>query len=454
MGYLCLSARVSEDKQMIEENVDNLSFTRKHRAKNLIEYIGNRKAVDTVMKAMEKKRPQVILLEGNQGCGKTSLARLITKEYVCENRDPIKGACCECTACKIIEDYIQRGDTSNLYSIKEMNVAEQNRKRDMEAILDEVQYDTFDDSWRIYIFDECHRASKEAQNSILKLIEEPPKNILFIFCTTEKKAVIPTLLSRMQLSLTITKPSLEELSTMIINIANKEGILCDKRAISVIAGRCNFIPRDSINLFERIYNEKGSVTYQNTIEVVQEFGEELLFDFYNKLNKQDTFGYVGYLHEIQKKVPLDQFMDMLLNFTRRGIYVINGVDVEGLTDKEIDSYKRLFGNFSVYEIGCILRTLLDIKSSAQIETKLLMLGYLGFDTRRESGDEKTRILSSLMTSEVQEEINAENRHGSVARLEKRQIDTEASEEYAREMTQPSSIDDILSLFEGSEVKDM
>ncbi len=84
--------------------MEELGFHRKYRPKTLAEYIGNEKLKQSVKKALETDRkPQVILLSGPAGTGKTTMARLLAKEYLCENRDSVGSACNKCYACQAMD---------------------------------------------------------------------------------------------------------------------------------------------------------------------------------------------------------------------------------------------------------------------------------------------------------------------------------------------------------------
>ena len=161
------------------EIAGNLAFDRKYRPDNLKTYVGNEMLKKQALGAINAPvRPQVFLITGEAGCGKTTFARILCKEYLCEDRDEENGACGKCPSCLELEDYIRTGDTDMITSVHEYNIGEDNTKSNIQKIIEEINIPGLDGEWRCFIFDEVHKASDSAQSSLLKLIEEPPENVL------------------------------------------------------------------------------------------------------------------------------------------------------------------------------------------------------------------------------------------------------------------------------------
>lgn len=436
------------------EDSSMLPFQRKYRPLSMSGYIGNEKAKKSVAVALNsKKRPQTILLSGSSGCGKTTFARIIAREYSCENRDPVKGACGECPNCLELENYIVTGNTDMLQYVRELDISKKRSVQDVEEIIEEMLIPTFDNQWRVYIFDECHMASPTMQNALLKVVEEPPENVLIMFCTTNPENMIDTLRNRCQLKLEIKKPNNADLCGLLKFVAEREGFAYDQKGLSLIANRAGYVIREALIKLEQVYNEKGDAKLSSVLEVFEEVSDEVLFKFYRLLLNHDSVGFVSLIHQIKSSIGLQSFVRNLEEFTKRGIYVLNSAEVEGLTKSELDSYKALFSQFSADKIVYILSKLLDFKTG-DTETKLLLFGYSGLSTgigSQVSGSmQEVFNAASIKTTKTELELEARETGKNKELEEQRQL--EEGMEKAETLVEPVSEEDLFSMFNAMPVK--
>lgn len=425
----------------------SLPFHRKYRPIKLIDYIGNDKVKKRTLSALNSNtKPQVILLQGASGCGKTSFARLIAKEYRCENRDPEKGACGVCQSCKEMENYISTGDADSLMDLKEINISDNSGKNDISPIVSDAMLPSMSFGWKIYILDECHMATTQAQNMLLKVVEEPPEKVLFIFCTTDPDKMLPTLLNRCQLLLSIRKPNIQDLSMLLRDICVKEGVDYDKKGLSLISSRSELTIRKALINLEDILNTYHSATYENVLESMEEMADTVMFQFYKYLLNRDIMGYVTLLFEIKTKMDLGVFITSLKDFTARGIYILNGVSVGGLTDIELKTYRDLFNKFSVVELATLLNNL-DSMRSDDAESKLLLMGYKGLNnvTNDSTTDEASIDIDETT---IADEVRANNKN--TKKLQEDMINNADSR--VESLTNTVTQADLLKVFGGVMIK--
>lgn len=334
----------------------DISFARRYRPTSLNNYIGNEGVKETVKRYFRNGRPQSILLTGHSGCGKTTLARLIAKEYLCENRDEESGACDECLSCQAVDEYITTGNSEMLPDLYEVDASESSKK-DVDTMLSTMEYPAMNGSWKIYIIDEVHLLSESGMGRLLKSLEEPPEGVLMIFCTTNPEKLLDTIRNRCQLRLSISKPSTKELIGFLQKVCMLEGKDYDIGGLRMVAARADNVTRDSLNNLERVLNTRGSATSEAVSTEFKEVSDKIIFDFYEAYINKDYLGYAGILYQIKTNFGFSSFLTSLTNFTVRGIYILNSVDVEGMSVEEIQSYLKLFKNFSVEDISFILSEL-------------------------------------------------------------------------------------------------
>lgn len=335
----------------------NVSFARKYRPTSLNGYVGNKNIKETVQRYLKNSRPQTILLTGNSGCGKTTLARIIAKEYMCEDRDDVKGACNECATCEAIDDYILTGNTENLPDLYEVDSSDKSGKKDIDAMMNSMEYPPIGGDWKVYIIDEVHLLSEGAMGRLLKSVEEPPEYVLMIFCTTNPEKLLPTIRNRCQLKLPVTKPTTSDIVELLERVCIEEDKDYNIQGLRMIASRSDNVIRDSLNNIERVLTTRGDATDKSVSEEFNEVSDKLVFNFYNCLLNKDYMGYIDIMYTIKTTYSFEQFLISLSNFTKRGIYILNGIEVEGLSADELNSYMKLFKTIKPKYISFILSSL-------------------------------------------------------------------------------------------------
>lgn len=417
---------------------DDISFARKYRPKSLEGYIGNSQVKETVQRYLKNGRPQSILLTGNSGCGKTTMARLLVKEYLCEERDPEKGACGECVTCQMVDEYIETGDTEMIPDLLEIDASDKSGKKDIDSMLSGMEYPPMAGAWKVYIIDEVHLLSENAMGRLLKSLEEPPEGVLLIFCTTNPEKLLPTIKNRCQLKLNVTKPTTKDIIELLQRVCLIEDKNYDLIGLRTLAARSDNVIRDSLNNLERVLNTRGDATGVNVSAEFREVSDKLVFDFYKAYLDKNYFEYMNILYKIKVGYSFDQFLLTLTNFTTRGIYVLNSVDVEGLSESEITEYMTLFKRFSPKQLSITLSALKRM-NVGDVEVNLMAFIY----------EEELPVLPDmpkLNVESTESSLCAERtfRNSNVQALEKSKL-KEGSKSVVKEMSD-LSLHDVKELF--------
>lgn len=433
-------------------NTDSyLPYHRKYRPKKIAQYIGNDRIKKGVLSALAGQyMPQVILMTGHAGTGKTTMGRLLAKEYLCENRDIHTGACGQCYNCKNSEDYIETGDTGMLMNVREVDVTDSNGKQAISELLEDASAPSFDGTWKVYILDECHEMSSAAQNRLLKNLEEPAERVLMVLCTTDPQKLLETIISRCQYVFKVQKPSRDDLCDLLRRVLITENVKYEDKALSLVCVKGDFVPRKALVALEQVVREAKEVSYDKTVEVLDVISDKYFFEFYNILlaDNINIYSYLTYLGNVKTTMDLKQFIDTLLPFTLRGIYISSGIDVEALDKSEIDTYKKLFKKFQPGDVSYLLTLLLDMKGSLDIESKLMLLGYTGILHRKVAQGLATGSNIGLIP-ESEGSVAKEKQESNHNYLDSITMTKEEEEEFVQQHSKPITATDLASFFGGT-----
>lgn len=167
----------------------NMTLQIRYRPIQFSQVIGQSVAVNVAIASLNQDRIQsTYLLVGPSGSGKTTLARIMARALNCINPNGVE-PCNQCDSC-------QAHLKGNHLAIAEIDGADRNGVDDVREIIEKCQLNTIGSKYRVYIIDEAHMMSKSAQNAMLKLLEDPPKDTIFLLCTTEEEKLLETIRSR------------------------------------------------------------------------------------------------------------------------------------------------------------------------------------------------------------------------------------------------------------------
>lgn len=351
------------------------AFAREYRPNSLSTYVGNQKVVETVRNTIARgNRPKVILIEGITGSGKTTVARIIMKEYECTGRKEGEDACGVCPSCQAFDEYIRTGNTDSLPDVNEINVAQNSGKGDISEMLEDRVYLPQDGMYKYYYFDEVHKASDGLQNYLLKPLEEPEEHVVYILATTDVDKLVPPIRNRATMVLKIKKASERDIAKLLGTICKKEEVPFEDEAFRMIATRADYVIRESLNYLQQVVDAYGSCTAKNVAHEFDMVTDKVLFDFYRAYIQRDYMGYMSIMHQIKTTMEFSSFLQMLRTFTIRGIYVLNGIDLEGMHKEEIRKFSELFSKFDVVQLSLLLSRLLSL-GDGNIEANLLNFMY-------------------------------------------------------------------------------
>ncbi|MGN1051642.1 MAG: DNA polymerase III subunit gamma/tau, partial [Acutalibacteraceae bacterium] len=286
---------------------------RKWRPRNFDDVVGQKHITETLKNEIISNRiNHAYLFTGSRGTGKTTCAKILANAVNCLSLE--KGN--PCGKCEICREFLQ----GNLMDIVEMDAASNRSIDDIRNIIEEAAFTPAKAKYRVYIIDEVHMLTKEAFNALLKVLEEPPKHVIFILATTEVQKLLPTIVSRCQ-RFDFHRISPESMSERISYIAKEENVTITKEASMLLSSVSDGALRDALSMMDRCMGISSNITESVVREAAGLAEKSYLFELsracINK-NVERGLSVVDKLHSQSKDMALlteeliDHFRTLML----------------------------------------------------------------------------------------------------------------------------------------------
>ncbi len=298
---------------MVQEREKCMSYQalyRVWRPQRFQDIAGQKAITQTLRNALaQEKTSHAYLFTGPRGTGKTSAAKIFAKAINCPNLKDGE-PCNECETCRSITQ-------GQLNDVIEIDAASNNGVEEIRDIRDKAKYAPTSADYKVYIIDEVHMLTTGAFNALLKTLEEPPKNVVFILATTEPHKIPLTIISRTQ-RFDFKRISVRDSCERMAYILNQEKITYQEEALTVIARAAEGGMRDALSILDQaISYGDDSVTAENAMSVTGSLTQELVLDYFDAIIQHKTEKGLSLLQSILAEgKDASRFVEDLILFSR------------------------------------------------------------------------------------------------------------------------------------------
>lgn len=366
-------------------------LARKYRPQTFAEVYAQEHVTDILINAINSNRVNhAYLFNGPRGVGKTSLARILAKSLNCE-KGPTITPCNVCSNCVEIT-------SSTSTDVIEIDGASNNGVDDIRDLQEELMYAPAHSNYKIYIIDEVHMLSKNAFNALLKTLEEPPENVIFIFATTEPHKVLPTIISRCQ-RYDFRRIPVESIVKRIKELAAEEHVTIDDESIYLIARKADGGLRDALSLMDQVLSYcMNEVTIDKVREIFGLLPNQVFKGLLLYIRHNDGQALIRELHKVfEQGTELQEFLNNFLDFLRIVLLRQVGIAPSEISKEEYPVYDEISALFSRSELLYIISALMQCKQDVRSSTnpQLIMEVVLIKLSRMDEMNEISQIISQL-----------------------------------------------------------
>ncbi|MDP8220379.1 MAG: DNA polymerase III subunit gamma/tau [Candidatus Stygibacter frigidus] len=337
-------------------------LARKYRPQTFEEVYAQDQITQILKNSIEMNRiGHAYLFTGPRGVGKTSLARIFAKSLNCLEEKNEDRPCNKCENC--LE--ITQGSSQDVI---EIDGASNTGVEDIRDLQKELLYSTSNSRFKIYIIDEVHMLSKNAFNALLKTLEEPPDNVIFIFATTEPHKVLPTIISRCQ-RFDFKRIPIKKIVARLKDICRLEKLIITEESLFYLAKMADGSMRDSQSLLDQVLAYgRDEINLEDILEIFGTVAVEVYENMMQSIHDQKTSEVITSLHSVlEKGTDLQEFLNGLMEYIRNLTLLKIGIEPEEVAPRELEQMKSIAELFNekelIYLISMLIRTKVDVKSS-------------------------------------------------------------------------------------------
>lgn len=338
---------------------------RKYRPQRLSDLVGQEAIARTLKNAFElNKIAHAYLFTGPRGTGKTSTARIFAKSLNCVE-GPTISPCGKCPSCLDIAN-------GNAIDVIEIDAASNRKVEDARNLLEKVQFVPVSGKYKVYIIDEVHMLTTEAFNTLLKTLEEPPKNLVFVLATTEAHKVLTTIISRCQ-RFDFRRIKQDAILGRLREICALESVNISDNALNLIARRSGGGLRDALSLLDQasvLNSQDLEISDSDIMSLLGSLNIDSLLEIVDTLADKNTTNLIKVINNIISlgSEPI-QVIRELMNYFRNLLLVKTSGSVEeiasliDISEQYFDNLKEQADKFEIIEMTQIIEKLSDYQKT-------------------------------------------------------------------------------------------
>ncbi|HHX69765.1 MAG: DNA polymerase III subunit gamma/tau [Miniphocaeibacter sp.] len=343
---------------------------REYRPKTFDEVLGQSQVTEVLKNQVKNNLiGHAYLFSGTRGTGKTSCAKIFARAINCLNLQD-GSPCNVCENCRSILN-------EETFDIVEMDAASNRRIEDIRDLRDKVIYPPANLKYKVYIIDEAHMITNEGFNALLKIMEEPPKHLVFILATTEIEKIPQTILSRCQ-RYEFKRLDTEFIKENILNITRDLGVEIEAEAVNLIANEADGAMRDALSTLDQVISlGKDKITVKDLEEDLGLVDQDKLFKLVDAIISKDFSNTIKAFAETSKGKIISNLFKDLTDHYRNLLLVKNKLEsnVEAST-MYIEKYRKQASSIEMNQIIESLDILMEFEIKLKTTENPIILGEL------------------------------------------------------------------------------